>query len=119
MIVLSGAALVLPDRILSPGTLVIDGDRIVEIRADATSSGHAHPLFAFHGHYIVPGSIDVHVHGVEGIDALDAAGARGWIARLQPSDLTSMQSLSSPRSSVPRRTSGSSPSRRSSTARST
>ena len=33
MIVLSGAALVLPDRILSPGTLVIDGERIAEIRA--------------------------------------------------------------------------------------
>src|SRR5437660_3001 len=82
MIVLSGAALVLPDRILSPGTLVIDGDRIVEIRADAPSSGHAHPLFAFHGHYIVPGFIDVHVHGVEGIDALDAAAAGGSIAAI-------------------------------------
>ena len=82
MIVLSGAALVLPDRILSPGTLVIDGDRIVEIRADAPSSGHAHPLFAFHGHYIVPGFIDVHVHGVEGIDTLDAAAAGGSIAAI-------------------------------------
>ena len=27
MIVLSGADLVLPDRVLSPGTLVLDGDR--------------------------------------------------------------------------------------------
>ena len=43
MIVLSGAELVLPDRILSPGALVIDG--------------------ALHGHYIVPGLIDLHVHG--------------------------------------------------------
>jgi len=32
MIVLSGAALVLPDRVLSPGTLVIDEGRIAEIR---------------------------------------------------------------------------------------
>lgn len=82
MIVLSGASLVLPDRILSPGTLVIDGDRIVDIRADAPSSAHAHSLFAFHGHYIVPGFIDVHVHGVEGIDTLDAAGAGGSIAAI-------------------------------------
>jgi len=82
MIVLSGAALVLPDRILSPGTLVIDGDRIVDIRADAPSSGHTHSLFAFHGHYIVPGFIDVHVHGVEGIDTLDAAAAGGSIAAM-------------------------------------
>jgi N-acetylglucosamine-6-phosphate deacetylase len=81
MIVLSGAALVLPDRILSPGTLVIDGDRIVDIRPDAPSSGHAHPPFAFHGHYIVPGFIDVHVHGVEGVDTLDGA-AGGSIAAI-------------------------------------
>ena len=35
MIVLSGAELVLPDRILTPGTLVIDGERIAEIRPGA------------------------------------------------------------------------------------
>jgi len=72
MIVLSGATLVLPDRVLSPGTLVIDNGRIVEIRSDAPLSGHAEAPFAFRGHYIVPGFIDVHMHGVEGIDSLDA-----------------------------------------------
>ena len=71
MIVLSGAALVLPDRILSPGTLVIEEGRIAEIRTDAASGGHADSHFAFHGHYIVPGFIDVHVHGVDGVDSLD------------------------------------------------
>lgn len=70
MIVLSGASLVLPDRILSPGTLVIEDGRIAEIRSDPPSGGHA--AFAFHGHYIVPGFVDVHVHGVDGVDALDA-----------------------------------------------
>src|SRR5579862_3305494 len=69
MIVLSGAALVLPDRILSPGTLFIDGDRIADIRSGDSAGGHPHPLFAFHGHYIVPGFVDVHVHGVEGVDS--------------------------------------------------
>jgi N-acetylglucosamine-6-phosphate deacetylase len=71
MIVLSGAALVLPDRVLSPGTIVIDKGRIAEIRSDAPPAGHAESHFAFHGHYIVPGFIDVHVHGIEGIDTLD------------------------------------------------
>lgn len=70
MIVLSGAALVLPDRILSPGTLIIDNGRIVEIRPDTPTGAHA--LFGFPGHYIVPGFIDVHVHGVGGVDTLDA-----------------------------------------------
>ena len=71
MIVLSGAALVLPDRIVSPGTLFIDGDRIVDIRSGDSASQHPHAQFAFHGHYIVPGFVDVHVHGIEGTDTLD------------------------------------------------
>ena len=60
MIVLSGATLVLPDRLLSPGTLVIDEGRIAEIRPDAPSGGQSHSLFAFHGHYIVPGFVPTH-----------------------------------------------------------
>ena len=67
VIVLSGADLVLPDRILSPGTLVIDGDRIADIRPGGTG-----PL---RGHTIVPGLIDVHVHGVDGVDSLDLESA--------------------------------------------
>ncbi len=84
MIVLSGASLVLPDRVLSPGTLVIEEGRIAEIRSDAPSGNHA--AFAFHGHYIVPGFIDVHVHGVDGVDALDEVpgGAVAAIAARLP-----------------------------------
>jgi len=77
MIVLSGAELVLPDRILSPGTLVIDSGRIVDIRPGAVQTGSG---FAFHGHYIVPGFVDVHVHGVEGVDSLQAGDAVSSIA---------------------------------------
>jgi len=77
MIVLSGAELVLPDRILSPGTLVIDRGRIVDIRAGAVQTGPGSP---FHGHYIVPGFVDVHVHGVEGVDSLQAGDAVSSIA---------------------------------------
>ena len=83
MILLSGAALVLPDRILSPGTLVIDGGRIVEIRPDSPTA-HSPSSFAFHGHYIVPGFIDVHVHGVEGVDSQDPGGAIASIAERLP-----------------------------------
>jgi N-acetylglucosamine-6-phosphate deacetylase len=84
MIVLSGADLVLPDRILSPGTIVIDGDRIVDVRSDTLSGEHAYSHFAFHNHYIVPGFIDVHVHGVEGDDALDGGNAIARIAARLP-----------------------------------
>ena len=84
MIVLSGAALVLPDRILSPGTIIIDEGRIAEIRPDAPAAHHPHSLFAFHGHYIVPGFIDVHVHGVDGVDSLDDGDAIQSIAARMP-----------------------------------
>jgi N-acetylglucosamine-6-phosphate deacetylase len=83
MIVLSGASLVLPDRILSPGTLVIEDGRIAEIRHDVPSAGE-HSHFAFHGHYIVPGFIDVHVHGVDGVDSLDAGDPIATIAAQLP-----------------------------------
>jgi N-acetylglucosamine-6-phosphate deacetylase len=83
MIVLSGAALVLPDRILSPGTLVIDEGRIRDIRSDSPSAG-SQTQFAFHGHYIVPGFIDVHVHGVEGVDSLDDGSAIDAMAARLP-----------------------------------
>jgi N-acetylglucosamine-6-phosphate deacetylase len=80
MIVLSGAELVLPDRIVTPGTLVMDAGRIVEIR----SGGHPAPGFAFQGHYIVPGFIDVHVHGVDGVDSLGAGAAIAAMAAKLP-----------------------------------
>ena len=83
MIVLSGAELVLPDRILSPGTLVIDEGRILEIRSGGPAGGPA-SSFAFHGHYIVPGFIDVHVHGIEGIDSLGAGDPVAAIADRLP-----------------------------------
>lgn len=84
MIFLSGAALVLPDRVLDGGTIVIDGERIAEVRpgSDHASEGALH--FPFGDHYIVPGFIDVHVHGVEGTDALDGGGAIVTIAERLP-----------------------------------
>ncbi len=76
MIVLAGADLVLPDRIVSPGTLVIDAGRIADIRTDAGG--------ALHGCCIVPGWVDVHVHGVEGVDVLDGPQAVAAIASRLP-----------------------------------
>jgi len=82
MIVLTGADLVLPDRILTAGTLTIDEGRISEIRAESQAAGSS--PFAFHGHTIVPGFIDVHVHGVSGTDTLDEGDAVQRIADALP-----------------------------------
>jgi N-acetylglucosamine-6-phosphate deacetylase len=87
MIVLSGADLVLPDRVIAGGTLVLDGDRIADVLQDSVSATDLPPVtvnFSFRDHYIVPGFIDVHVHGVEGIDTLDGGAAIATMAERLP-----------------------------------
>lgn len=82
---LSGADLVLPDRIVSGGTLVLDEGRIVEIKPGAPAgTAAASSPFAFHNHYIVPGFIDLHVHGIEGFDTLGPGDAIADIADRLP-----------------------------------
>jgi N-acetylglucosamine-6-phosphate deacetylase len=84
MIVLSGGDLVLPDRILTAGTLVIDGERIVDVAAGARQGGEGAVCFDIAQHYVVPGFIDVHVHGLEGIDALEGDQSIGIMAERLP-----------------------------------
>jgi N-acetylglucosamine-6-phosphate deacetylase len=73
---LSGS-LVQPDGILSPGTLTIENDRIVDIRSGVGPSPSS-------GHLVVPGFIDLHVHGVLGIDTLDPGEAIASMAAHLP-----------------------------------
>lgn len=82
MILLSGADIVLPDRILSPGTIAIDGDRIVDVKPGAFDDGGR--SIDLHHHYVVPGFIDVHVHGLNGHDTLDDERAVATIASELP-----------------------------------
>ena len=82
MIVLTGADLVLPDRILPAGTITIDDGHITAIKTESQVAPSS--PFAFHGHTIVPGFIDVHVHGVSGADTLGDADAVAQIAAMLP-----------------------------------
>jgi N-acetylglucosamine-6-phosphate deacetylase len=81
---LSNADVALPDRLLGSGTVVIDRDRIIDVlpEAPARSAGDLH--FDLRRHTIVPGFIDVHVHGVEGTDSLDGGDAVASIAARLP-----------------------------------
>ena len=83
MIILSGADVVLPDRIVSPGTVAIEGELIVEVTPGARAGG-ADERIDVADHFIVPGFIDVHMHGVEGIDTLDNEQAVRTIAGRLP-----------------------------------
>src|SRR6478609_5061462 len=74
----SSADLVLPDRLLSGHTLVIEGDRVVEYTSGPRSVGHGERRIDRPGHLIVPGFIDVHVHGGAGAVARIAAALPRW-----------------------------------------
>jgi len=84
MIFLRDADVVLPDRVLSPGTVVIDGDRIVDVLANSSASSTGDVSFDLRHHTVVPGFVDVHVHGIQGTDALDGGSAIETIASRLP-----------------------------------
>jgi N-acetylglucosamine-6-phosphate deacetylase len=83
MIVLAGGSLVLPGRILSNTALVIDQGRITAIEAKPPSVRDA-AVVDVSTLFVVPGFIDVHVHGIEGHDTLDGPGAIAAIAARLP-----------------------------------
>ncbi|HWJ55177.1 MAG TPA: N-acetylglucosamine-6-phosphate deacetylase [Vicinamibacterales bacterium] len=80
-LILSGADVVLPDRVLSPGTVIVEDGRVTAIETGARSAGSGAGFVDLHGHILVAGFIDVHVHGVEGFDSLDSVDAVEEIAR--------------------------------------
>jgi N-acetylglucosamine-6-phosphate deacetylase len=84
MIVLSGAVLVLPDRVIDGGSLVIDNGAIAAIESRRIDGPAGARVIALSGHIVAPGFVDVHVHGVEGTDVLDGAGAVAEVAARLP-----------------------------------
>ena len=81
---LAGATLVAPDRIVSGQTLVIEDRRIADITAGPRAVGEGERHVDLTGLTIVPGFIDVHIHGVAGIDVLDGRGAVANVAARLP-----------------------------------
>lgn len=84
MIVIAGADLVLPDRVVPQGSVIIDGDRIAALEPRVIDGPAAAARVDATGCVIVPGFIDVHVHGVEGRDVLDGPDAVAAVAARLP-----------------------------------
>ncbi len=66
-LVLNNARIVLPDREIARGSVTIEDGRIASI---AEGAGEGLDLS---GSVLMPGIIDVHIHGAVGIDVMDAA----------------------------------------------
>lgn len=84
MIVLAGGDIVLPDRLLGAGSVVIADGRIVAVDPRPRVEPSGATIVDITGHYVAPGFVDVHVHGVEGRDSLDGADAVAFIAARLP-----------------------------------
>jgi N-acetylglucosamine-6-phosphate deacetylase len=84
MIALSGADIVLPDRVVQGGSIVIDQGRIAAIEPRAIDAGAGHTVVDLANYTIVPGFVDVHVHGIEGVDVLDGPDAVDDVAKRLP-----------------------------------
>ena len=84
MIVLAGGDLVLPDRLLPNGSLLSDGARIAAVEPRAGIDPAGATFVDARGCYVVPGFVDVHVHGVEGHDSLDEGDPIAQIAARLP-----------------------------------
>ena len=68
--------IVLPDRILEGGTVVIDQERISGVfPKDQSPPLNGVDRRDHSGHYITPGLIDIHLHGAMGRDVIDADAA--------------------------------------------
>ena len=84
MLVLAGGDVVLPDRIVTGGSVLIDEGRIVAVDSRDRIEPAGARVVDVREHYVVPGLIDVHVHGLLGLDTLDGADAIAGIAAALP-----------------------------------
>ena len=83
MILLAGADVVLPDQIITGGSLAIR-DGVIEDVLPRPFERPQWTVIDWSGHTIVPGFVDVHVHGLEGVDVLDDGDAVAGVAARLP-----------------------------------
>ena len=80
--IIAGAHILLPDRLLRGGALRLEGGVIAEVSAGALAPRPDEETLDLSGLLIAPGFIDLHIHGALGRDAMEAdAGAFETICR--------------------------------------
>ncbi|HSD46106.1 MAG TPA: amidohydrolase family protein, partial [Pyrinomonadaceae bacterium] len=98
-VLLRNATVVLPDRELAGGSVLVLGGRIVSIfSGDSAPRAIAIEEIDLSGATLLPGFIDVHIHGAVGVDVMEATpngllevseylatqGVTGWLPTLVP-----------------------------------
>jgi N-acetylglucosamine-6-phosphate deacetylase len=83
VLVIAGGDLVLPDRVRSRSSLILENGAIAAVEEGRPDPSGAEIIEAG-GCYVVPGFVDVHVHGVRGHDTLDGGDAVSRIAAALP-----------------------------------
>lgn len=71
-ILLRGATLVSPHEAIKNATLVVSGNRIARIEDGAATNMQSDVIYDLRGATILPGFIDIHIHGAIGIDITTA-----------------------------------------------
>ncbi len=81
---LTGATLVVNDRLLTGHSLVVEDGLVAEIVPEHRLPDSHDVEVTLPGRLVVPGFIDLHVHGVAGVDVLDDADAVARVAAMLP-----------------------------------
>jgi N-acetylglucosamine-6-phosphate deacetylase len=81
---LHAGTVVRPDRVGLDCTIVLEGDRIVDVVDGRQTGGDGDVALDRRSRTVVPAFVDAHVHGVAGTDVLEGAGAVGRVAAQLP-----------------------------------
>jgi N-acetylglucosamine-6-phosphate deacetylase len=69
---ITGGTILTPDQVLTDHTLIIDGDKILRITPGIPSALIGNEIIDVKNFFVVPGFIDIHIHGAIGADTMDA-----------------------------------------------
>ena len=70
--ILIGGTILTPDQTLLDHSLTVDGEKIIEVAPRSSVFPPASEIIDVTGLFVVPGFIDVHVHGAVGFDTMDS-----------------------------------------------
>lgn len=82
--VIAGVDVVLPDHVLERGSLVIEDGVVKDVLEHERPWPSSVVVEDARNLYCVPGFVDVHVHGIAGVDLLDGSEAVRAVARRMP-----------------------------------